>query len=433
MPRLVSHSPSYRLHKRSGQAVVTLAGRDFYLGRFGTRRTSPESWAKYDRLVGEWLAGGRRVLADKSENDVTIDELIDAYWTHAQTYYRRPDGSASDEQCCIKQGLRVLRRLYGETRAIDFGPLAFESVRDAMVRCEWVRTSINKHMGRLRHMFKWAVSKELIPASVYQALATVPGLKAGRSDARESSPVRPVPDDIVERTLPYLSPTVAAMVQIQRLTGARPGEICMMRTCDIDRSGATWLYKPATHKTAILGKEREIPIGPRAQRVLQPFLKLLNAQAYVFSPREAEADRREVRHRERKTPLNAGNAPGTNKKHKPKWAPGDRYTTCTYRQSIQRACERAFQPPPPLGRRDDESVRAWQARLSPEERLQVRKWQRQFLWHPHQLRHTRATEVRRQYGAEKARSLLGHATLSATEIYAERDQQAAREVALATG
>ena len=44
--------PSYRRHKPLGQAVVTLNGSDFYLGRYGTK----PSKAEHQRLVGEWLA-----------------------------------------------------------------------------------------------------------------------------------------------------------------------------------------------------------------------------------------------------------------------------------------------------------------------------------------------------------------------------------------
>ena len=40
-------NPTYRLHKATGQAVVTLGGRDIYLGRHGT----PESQAEYDRIL----------------------------------------------------------------------------------------------------------------------------------------------------------------------------------------------------------------------------------------------------------------------------------------------------------------------------------------------------------------------------------------------
>lgn len=55
MPRLTKKVPSYRLHKASRQAVVTLNGNDIYLGPYA----SPESKAEYERLVAEWL-GARR-------------------------------------------------------------------------------------------------------------------------------------------------------------------------------------------------------------------------------------------------------------------------------------------------------------------------------------------------------------------------------------
>ena len=48
-------TPSYRLHKPSRQAVVTLSDRDHYLGPYG----SPKSRSAYDRLVSEWLANHR--------------------------------------------------------------------------------------------------------------------------------------------------------------------------------------------------------------------------------------------------------------------------------------------------------------------------------------------------------------------------------------
>ena len=37
MPRMSSSVPKYRKHRASGQAVVTIGSRDFYLGRHGTK------------------------------------------------------------------------------------------------------------------------------------------------------------------------------------------------------------------------------------------------------------------------------------------------------------------------------------------------------------------------------------------------------------
>jgi len=70
----VRRVPSYRRHKPTGQAVVTLNGRDIYLGRYGTRA----SRAEYDRLIGEWLAAGRCLL--RSDCDLTVAELAHRYW-----------------------------------------------------------------------------------------------------------------------------------------------------------------------------------------------------------------------------------------------------------------------------------------------------------------------------------------------------------------
>ncbi len=46
--------PSYRLHSRSGQGIVTIAGRTYYLGKYG----SAESKSKYHRLKAEYIASG---------------------------------------------------------------------------------------------------------------------------------------------------------------------------------------------------------------------------------------------------------------------------------------------------------------------------------------------------------------------------------------
>jgi site-specific recombinase XerD len=49
-------------------------------------------------------------------------------------------------------------------------------------------------------------------------------------------------------------------------------------------------------------------------------------------------------------------------------------------------------------------------------------------WHPHQLRHNAATYIRREFGVEFSKVILGHQSLDMTQIYAEADQEKAREV-----
>lgn len=430
MPRLIHSNPSYRKHRPSGQAVVTLDGRDFYLGPWQSKASRQE----YDRLTGEWLANGRRLprSAGNGEADLSIEELIDRFWAHAQKYYRHPDGTPTGEAANFKYALAILNRLYGNTVARDFGPLALESVRGKMIEAGWCRTNVNHNIDRVRQVFKWGVSKEVVPSSVHQSLTTLAPLRAGRTHARESEPVKPVPDATVDATLPFLSPTVAAMVQLQRLTGARPGEICRMRTGDIDRTGNVWTYAPAVHKTQHRGKAHSIYIGPKAQAVLTPYL-ILDPAAYCFSPAAAELQRRDALHAARKTPLNCGNCPGSNVTRRPVRSPGARYITGAYRRAIARGCELAFPPPPALAKLPDESVRAWKNRLTAEQRVELRQWFRQHCWHPHRLRHTAATAIRKSFGMEAARVTLDQADAGTTAVYAERDAALARQVAAAIG
>src|SRR6516165_6634127 len=114
MPLASLRTPSYRLHKPTGQAVVTLCGRDFYLGRHG----SPESRAEYDRLIVEWISNGRRLPAPTSEagSDLSINELLLAYVCHADGYYVK-NGEPTTEPVNIRLAIRPLRQHLGQTPA----------------------------------------------------------------------------------------------------------------------------------------------------------------------------------------------------------------------------------------------------------------------------------------------------------------------------
>ena len=68
--------PKYRLHRPSGQAVVTLSGRDIYLGA----HDSEVSRVEYDRLVAAWLVNGRSLPPDpQDEVGLTVAEVMLRY------------------------------------------------------------------------------------------------------------------------------------------------------------------------------------------------------------------------------------------------------------------------------------------------------------------------------------------------------------------
>ena len=123
----------------------------------------------------------------------------------------------SDEVGHIKAALKVVRQSSGLTPARDFGPLALRTVRDQMIASGLACSMVNARINRVRRAFPWAVSMEMIPVEVVAALGTVDGLLKGRTSAREPEPIGPVPDGDSERTLPFLSRTVAGVVRFQIL------------------------------------------------------------------------------------------------------------------------------------------------------------------------------------------------------------------------
>jgi integrase len=459
--------PSYCLHKQSGQAVFNWPLGDkkyktILLGRYGT----PESHAEYERVLAEWRAAKGYLPPQKGNGhppDLTVSELVLRFWGHAKEYYRLADGSPSRELEHYQLSLKPLLSLYGATPAVEFGPLALKAVRQRLIDTrrflvrfadesgsrerwlpehlcrpeeglaewsgEWLsaeilntkpalsRKIINQRVDHIKRVFAWGVSEELVPPSVLNALRTVAGLRRGHKDTYDRQKVKPVPDAHVDATLPYLRPQVGAMVQLQRLTGARPTEVCLMRGRDIDRDGPVWWYRidpneipregPANlHKTAHheggdgTATVKILPIGPKAQAVLKPFLRD-DADEYLFQPREARAEQYKERRKKRKTPLYPSHVrhQAAKKKAAPKRVPRLHYDRHSYAHAVARAARKAGVPH----------------------------------WHPHQLKHSILTEVRRRHGVESARIYAGHKTLKVTEIYAEADLGEVERIALELG
>ena len=438
MPRLTKSLPNYRHHKASGQAVLTLGGRDYYLGPYN----SDESKAEYNRLIGEWAANHRhapkssqsRAEADgPAESIHTLNEVLLPYLEHAESYYRK-HGKPTSQMHSIRQALRVLQERYGHRPPEEVGPLALKSVRAQMIELGWSRKTINKYVHIIKSVFKWAAENELVPGHVYHALASVSGLRKGRSDARETEPVKPVPESDIEAVLPHVTPQLRTMIELQRLTGMRPGEVVAMRGRDLDTTGKIWTYTPESHKTEHHDKQRVIYLGPKAQQVLEPWLKPA-LEAYLFSPAEAEAARNEQRRASRQSPLTPSQAKRRPKKH-PRRAPKAYYTEASYRRAINRACDIAFPPPEHLQRQKRqtrtglrlESTEQWRQRLGEEQWAELKRWQREHRWSPNRLRHNAATYLRKEYGIEAARVILGHSSPAVTEVYAELDRAKAAQI-----
>ena len=417
MPRK-SSVPSYRLHKASGQARTIVNGRHVYLGKYG----SPESRIEYARVLAEHSASpvvptGLTEHSAAARKCFLVSEVIVSYLKFAEGYYSKA-GTPTKEFQNMLDAVAPLNDLYGDTMADEFGPLKLKAVRECLIDRKHCRTEINKRIGRIKRVFKWAVSEELIPAGIHEALTTITGLKFGRTSARESDPIKPVDQAAVEQTLPFVSPQIAAMIRLQLLTGMRPGEVILMRPCDLDTATDVWTYAPECHKGRWRGHSRVIPLGPVAQSLIQPFLTR-NPGDFLFSPSEAEDHRHEARvlNRNRRTPvypceLRARELrKNKSRSVKPKRPRGKKYTPVSYRRAIEYGVTR-----------------------SNRERKKVDPQAEQICkWSPYQLRHSFATNMRRDYGVEAAQLGLGHARTNIVDVYAEKNLSLIVDIARKSG
>ncbi|MGE3107316.1 MAG: tyrosine-type recombinase/integrase [Phycisphaerales bacterium] len=431
--------PSYRLHKSSRRALVSIDGRDHYLGVHGT----PESREKYDRLINLWLVNGRRLpdsgvgVGTDDRADVTVVEVVARYWEFAEKRYAGQRATLLN----IRRALSILRQLFGPTPVSQFGPKALRTYQRALVELPadrlpngaskrsgpLARKTVNYHTGVVKRMFRWAKNEEIVPGEVFDALRDVPWLRAGETKARETPKVRPVPDAIVEATLPFLPEVVADMVRVQRFTGMRPAEVCMMTPRDLDTSPPAWKYVPRHHKTEIHGKDRIVLIGPKAQAVLAKYLRsddwIRPLDAAIFSPREAEDQRRAMKRAARKTKVQPSQQ--NRRLRFPKFGPGERYDSASYRKAVAWGCD-AANPHPTLSTIP-------RTKRTPEQERELREWKSSHRWGPNRLRHARATEVRREHGLDAAQVVLGHSRVSTSQVYAEANEDKAVRAALATG
>lgn len=427
MPRLTQAVPKYRRHRASGQAIVTIAGKDHYLGKHGSKA----SRMLYDRLIAEYLSAHRTPVQYAEESGITVVEVLAAFWKLAKAYYVK-NGKPTSERDAYRVIIQDVRNMYGDTEATEFGPRALKAMRQVWIDRGQKRKTVNQNARKLIRLFRWAGAEELVSHTIAERLSAVAGLRKGRTTACESMPVMPVSLEVIQATLEHLPPVLQAMVQLQLLTGMRPDEVCGLRPMNVSRTGAVWEYRPESHKTEHHDRERVVYIGPDSQRLLTPFLERETC-SYCFSPKEVVEHWLATKHAQRVTPASCGNRRGARTSKTRSRELGDRYSTSSYRRAIHRACDRAFEPPDSLKKLDSESTKAWHTRLTEAGVRALKNWQSEHRWSPNQLRHTAATKIRRDFGLEAAQVILGHAAANVTQIYAERDSNKAREVAKAVG
>ncbi len=283
--------PSLTRHKATGQARVWYNGKDHYLGAYG----SPESRIRYADLIKE-IATGLPVdpIARRGTDDTgpTINEISSAFEKWADGHYRK-NGKRTAEYDCVKSAITPLVHLFGDTPAKSFGPKSLKAVRQKMLDGgTWCREYINKSVGRIRRLFRWAVENELVPSTVLVGLEAVAALREGHPDATDHAPRTAIKKDILDAVRAAVSPETRDMIDLAILTGCRPGELVSLTSEMIDQSDPTaWVAVLTDHKMRHKGKQRALVFGLRGQEILakymtgKPSAKLFPIQRATFSNR----------------------------------------------------------------------------------------------------------------------------------------------------
>lgn len=382
--------PSYRRHP-NGQAFYEYKGKRHYLGVYDSER----SRRKFSAAVAR-IAEGRDPSATRLDpGNPALFAMGASYVSFAQSHY----GKSSKEFNSIRTALRLLHafctdNFSGQIDGVEFGPAKLMDFQNYLIDhrfADWrpkkskdkgapkpvcdrryTRQQINKIISKVKRFFRWCCQREMLPAENYHKLLCVQCVEFGRSSAPESEEILPVPRSVVELTLPYLNPTVAAMVQTQMLCGMRPAEVCIMRGIDIDRSGPIWLYVVSEHKNKWRKHVLTKAVPRVAQKLILPHWRA-NLDEFIFSPKDS---------------ISQKNGKFTPRKKRPI---RDRYDTCSYRRAIVYGIEKASRAGVEIPH-----------------------------WHPNQLRHTIATEIRQLVSEQAAQLWLGHAHMQTTGIYAQK-------------
>lgn len=361
-----------------------------YLGAWD----DPASHAEYERLKAEWLleeTGAPPSAPGKApSNDITIGELVERFLTDAQDRYRK-HGRDTGTFGRYARNVRPLIEAYASYRVSEFGFEELKAIQTALDKDERLcRETVNKKIDNIRAVFRWGRENRLVPREVLTDIELVKNLRRGSCRSVDYRPIKSVPETSIEAVLPYLSPTLQAMVKLQRVTGWRPEEVRILRLADIDRTNIPWIYRPISYKTERVKSELILCIGPTARQIITDYARLsqrdeFGGEEYLFRPEDSRRFYNRSRHHGEKTEAGAP------------YDYDDReyYSRHSYAHAIRCACIRAGVP----------------------------------AFTPYQLRHSKATEIERLEGLKGVQAALGHSNPNTSRRYVDADTELAGRIA----
>lgn len=396
-PKLCHHKGTSR-----GYSTDPQTKKEIWFGPWG----DPKTKQAYLRWVSELLTQDVMPRVAPA-NDPVVADLVNAFIKHAISYYRDPvTGKPTSQLGVIKSALRELD-LYLDIKIKDFKPSVLLAVRAAIVNRDIMPqsegtpkkklciSSVNNAIVKIRQMFKLGVGWELVPVEVYQALACVQHLNWRTAPTlRNPDKITAVPLIYFALIMPHLKPLYQAILKVHISTGMRVKELCSMRWSEMTEvEPGLWCYSPSEHKNSHRGDDRKVYMRPDLIELMRSVRKPLWDDDAVWCQR------------------GVGRHAGYS----------GMITTDSYARAIEGAQKRYNAGRTKINqgaRTDKKKIEQASEKRKPMEH-----------WTPLQIRHTYATQVRRTHGLEGAQAVLGHSTLDATQIYAEKRDDLARSVA----
>lgn len=341
---------------------------------------SAEAIEGYRRFTLEWASG---VIASKEiRGGCVVAELAELYLDFAEGYYRKR-GERTSEYHLVSRAIAIMCDVAGSKLVCELKPDDLRLMIQACVDAGLYRETCNAYRHRILRCLKWGCAqtdgtgKPLVPAQVHYALERVPGLAKGRTEAPDGEKIRAAKWPEVEAVFSHLHhheprrAVLEALIRFHWLTGMRSTDALTLRPMDLDKTYAEWCYRPEAHKQEHTGAELEYYLGPKAIAVIAPLLINCPNDRPIFMLPPAS-------------------------KGRSRWHAMD---DTDYGRIVRAACLRAG-----------------------------------VSWTPHQLRHSRATEVERIYESDEAAAqAIGDTPAVTRRVYIDPNSVVKRRIARETG
>lgn len=203
----------------------------------------------------------------------TISEFCCLAQSWAENYYRC-EGTPTGEAQNIKDALKPLAELAGYESPDSITADLLYDCRQVMLDSGLSRTTINSRLKRIKRVMRWAAQppRRWITAAQVADIDLTDSLKRWRTDAPESPGVAAVEWAQVEATINQAEPWLVVALHLHWWTGMRPAEVVNMRRSELAERDDCMVYSPRLHKTAYMGKTRNVVIGPRGCEILRAWL-----------------------------------------------------------------------------------------------------------------------------------------------------------------